>query len=417
MPSWQSHLFLARMKKIPYSRQKIDRSDIDAVCEVLSSDFITQGPKIDEFERIFANYCGAKYAVAVSNGTAALHLAAKAAGLKEGDEAITTPITFLATANAILYAGAMPVFADIDYDTVNINPDEIVKRLTRRTKAILPVDFAGLPCRMREIQKIAKRHGLSVIEDASHALGAEYDRGQTKVGSCRFSDMTVFSFHPVKHITTGEGGCITTNNKNYYENLKDLRSHGVYKNDMTIKQFGPWYYEMKELGFNYRITDFQCALGISQLQKIDNFINRRTEIAHIYDKAFSELGDCLKVPAQIIGNAKHVWHLYLLRLNMREPGRIRRILFDHLRSSGINAQVHYIPIYKQPYYKKALSGKRIDCPNAERYYNEVLSIPLFPNLTDEATETIIKTVKNFLRTQTLEVPQNKKERVSVASQI
>ena len=383
------------MSIIPYSKQKIDSDDINAVQKVLASDFITQGPKINEFERAIADYCGTKYAVAVANGSAALHLAALAAGLKAGDEAITTPITFLATANAVLYAGGTPVFADIDYDTANIDPDQIKRLVTRKTKAILPVDLAGLPCAIRAIHAIAARHGLTIIQDASHALGSE-SQGE-KVGSCRFSDMTIFSFHPVKHITTGEGGCITTNNKKYYEKLKALRSHGVYRLTETQQKLGTWYYEMKELGFNYRITDFQCALGLSQLSKLEDFIKRRIQIARRYDAAFSEFGEYLKVPAQQINNEKHVWHLYLLRLRLKKPSAIRRSLFEHLRSNGIYAQVHYIPIYKQPFYRKLLSGKKVNCPNADRYYDEVLSLPIFPSLSESETEKTISTVKDFFK--------------------
>ncbi len=382
------------IKSIPYSKQKIDSSDIDAVRQTLTSDFITQGPKVEEFERALAHYCGAKYVVAVANGTAALHLAALASGLKKGDQAITSPITFLATANAVLYSGAEVVFADIDYDTVNIDPKSIRKLISKKTKAILPVDFAGLPAKAEEIYKIAKSNGLVIIEDASHALGARY-RGN-KVGSCKHSDMSVFSFHPVKHITTGEGGCITTNSKKYYEKLKALRSHGVYRTDHIQRKQGPWYYEMKELGFNYRITDFQCALGMSQLKKIDEFISKRIEIAQKYNESFSELKEYLKLPAQEIDGEKHVWHLYLLRLNLKNSASVRRKLFEYLKSNGINPQVHYIPIFRQPFYKRILNGRKNHCPNAERYYDEVMSLPIFPTMSEGEFQKTVSTVKRFL---------------------
>ncbi len=388
------------MAIIPYSKQKINSADIDAVCQTLGSDFITQGPKIEEFERALADYCKSKYAVAVSNGSAALHLAALAIGLRPGAEVITTPITFLATANAAIYAGTTPVFADIDYDTVNIDPQSIKNLITKRTKAIFPVDFAGLPADMSQIFEMAKRRGLKVVEDASHALGSQY--GRKKVGSCQFSDMTTFSFHPVKHITTGEGGCITTNSKVYYEKLKALRSHGVYRTPAAQRKFGKWYYEMKDLGFNYRITDFQCALGLSQLQKLDEFIKQRSRIAQQYNEAFSELDDYLKIPAQKIAPDKqYVWHLYLLRIKLEKPGSIRRRLFEYLWANEIHAQVHYIPIYKQPFYQKLFSNKIIRCPNAERYYEEVLSLPLFPTLTNDEVMRTIAAVKDFFKNSPL----------------
>ena len=381
------------MKNIPYSKQKIDQSDLDAVRQTLASNFITQGPKVDEFEEAIARFCGAKYAVAVSNGTAALHLAALAAGLKKGDQAILSPITFLATANCILYAGAQPVFADIDYETVNVDPASIRESMNKKTKAIFPVHFAGLPAKMEEINRFAKAKKIIVIEDASHALGAKY--GNYKVGSCAHSDMTVFSFHPVKHITTGEGGCITTNSKKYYEQLKALRSHGVYRDERAQRKHGSWYYEMKELGFNYRITDFQCALGISQLKKVGEFVNRRIEIAKKYNELFSELNHILKLPPQKIDGEKHVWHLYLLRLKLKNALSIRRRLFEYLKSNGISPQVHYIPIYKQPYYQKIVNGRKNSCPNADRYYEEVMSLPIFPTMTEAELQKTVSVVKRF----------------------
>ncbi|MDD5218432.1 MAG: UDP-4-amino-4,6-dideoxy-N-acetyl-beta-L-altrosamine transaminase [Candidatus Omnitrophica bacterium] len=384
------------MTNIPYSRQRIDAVDIKAVGRVLATDWITQGPKIDEFERAIARFCGARYAVAVANGTAALHLAALAAGLKKGDEAITTPITFLATSNAVLYAGATPVFADIDYDTVNIDPDCVKKLVTRKTKAVLPVDFAGLPADMPAIRKIADRHGLVVIEDASHALGGEYRHG--KVGSCRYADMTVFSFHPVKHITTGEGGCITTNSKTYYDQLRALRTHGVVKTADALQKHGGWYYEMQALGFNYRITDFQCALGLSQLKKLPGFIAARRKIARRYDAAFATMGNWLKIPAQAIHGEKHVYHLYLLRLARQTAKCSRRLLYEYLKSQGVSSQVHYIPIYRQPYYRKLFSGRKIHCPNADRYYSEALSLPIYPGLSSAGVDKVIHWVGRFLKT-------------------
>ncbi len=383
------------MKAIPYGRQLIDETDIEEVVKVLKTNWISQGPKIREFEDAFAKYCGAKYAVAVSSGTAALHLAAKVAGLRPGLEAITTPITFLATANAIVFTGATPVFADIQYETVNIDPSEIKKLIQKKTKAILPVHFAGLPADMEEIHDIAQRHDLKVIEDACHALGAEY-QGK-RVGSCQYSDMTVFSFHPVKHITTGEGGCITTNNKKYYEQLLSLRNHGIHRTDAMKQKFGGWFHEMRELGFNYRITDIQCALGLRQLQKMDDFLVRRNEIAGRYDAAFSKLGEKVKLPQVSFPDRKHSWHLYLFRLNLKQCGVSRRFFFEALVSRNILTQIHYIPVSEQPFYQELLPKKSKGCLNAKRYYDEVVSLPMFPALEDDEINYVIDAVETILK--------------------
>jgi perosamine synthetase len=380
------------MKAIPYGRQSISPEDIKSVTRVLSSDMITQGSKVLEFEKKLASYCGAKYAVAVSSGTAALHLACVASGLDSGDEAVTTPITFLATANSILYAGAKPVFADIDPDTFNISPQQIEKRINSRTKVILPVHFAGLPCDMPKIHGIAKKNHLKVIEDACHALGSEYKyKGKWyKVGSCKHSDVTVFSFHPVKHITTGEGGAITTNNKNLYKKLLALRSHGVYKTHKMGREKGLWYYEMRDLGLNYRVTDFQCALGISQLKRIDKFIGRRKKIAQIYNKEFLDV-DTLKTPFLNV-DSRHAFHLYVLRINFKKIRQSRKNFFYKLKKKGINVQVHYIPVYLQPYYRK-MGFRRGLCPNAENFYKKAVSLPLYPSLSKKDTSYVINNIK------------------------
>lgn len=384
------------MERIPYGRQSIDKSDINAVSGVLRSSWMTQGPKVSEFEEALARYCGARYAVAVSSGTAALHLACLAAGLKEGDEAVTTPVTFLATPNSVFYAGAKPVFADIDYETVNISPAEIKKRITRKTKAVLPVHFAGLPCNMKEISAIAKKNKLTVIEDACHALGAEYSSGGKwiKVGSCRHSDMAVFSFHPVKTIALGEGGAITTNSRKIYEKLLALRSHGTYKDKKTAAE-GSWYYEMRDFGFNYRLTDIQCSLGISQLGKIDRFLGRRKRIASAYNKAFGEMGELIRVPEVESSEKKHAWHLYLLRLNLKKLSSSRKKVFDSLRRKGIDVQVHYIPVSRQPFYRKKGYGKE-KYISSEKYYKETISLPIYPGLKDQQLKYVIKTVKDVL---------------------
>ncbi|HAZ10361.1 MAG TPA: UDP-4-amino-4,6-dideoxy-N-acetyl-beta-L-altrosamine transaminase [Candidatus Omnitrophica bacterium] len=390
------------MKQIPYGRQSIDKDDVKEVVKVLKSDWLTQGPMVRRFEEALTKYCGAKYAVAVSSGTAALHLACIAAGLKKGDEAITSPITFLATPNAVLYTGAKPVFADIDYDTVNISPGEIEKNITKKTKAILPVHFAGLPCDMPGIAKIARKHNLIIIEDACHALGAEYKvSGKwTKVGSCKHSDMTIFSFHPVKSIATGEGGAITTNNKELYERLIILRNHGVTKDNARFTNFyssifpkETWYYEMQYLGFNYRITDMQSALGISQLKRIDIFLKRRREIASIYNRQISKI-DEIEAPFEE-NNVRSAWHLYVIRIRKNRGLKSdRNKLFSYLRKAGIGVQLHYIPIYLQPYYYK-LGYKKGICPQAEEYYQTALSLPIYPMLANKDIKYITTKISKF----------------------
>ena len=371
---------------IPYGRQCIEQDDIDAVVEVLRSDYVTTGPAVAGFEKAVAEYTGAKYAVAVANGTAALHVACLAAGLKKGDEVITTPITFAASANCALYCGATPVFADIDPKTYNIDPAEIEKKITERTKAIIAVHFTGQPCKMDEIHAIAKKHNLLVIEDAAHAIGADY-KGR-RIGS--ISDMTTFSFHPVKHITTGEGGMITTNNKELYERLVLFRSHGITRNEeMMTKNEGGWYYEQLDLGYNYRITDIQCALGISQMKKLDRFVARRREIAAKYDKAFAEVEQII-TPKQEEG-CNNSWHLYVIQV----VGKARKEVFDQLRAKNIGVNVHYIPVYKHPYYQEN-GYSEVCCKNGEQYYERAISLPMYPLLSDEEQDYVIEMVKKIV---------------------
>lgn len=381
-------------KFIPYSTQSIDKGDINALTKVLYSDWITQGPRIREFEQRISSYCRAKYAVVVSSGTAALHIACLAAGIKPGDEVITSPITFAASANCVLYCGGRPVFADIQEDTANIDPAEIAKNITPKTKAIIPIHFAGHPCELRGIQKIAKINNLIVIEDAAHALGAEY-KGE-KIGSGKYSDMTILSFHPVKHITTGEGGAVLTNNKDIYEKLLLLRAHGITKDIHKCQNYeGPWYYEMQYLGFNYRITDFQCALGISQLRKLNKFIEKRRRIARIYRKNLSKIKE-IELPTER-NNAMSSWHLYPIRLKLKSKvAAKRKEIFNYLRGKNIGVQVHYIPVYLHPYYQK-LGYKKGICPRAEDFYQREISIPLYQSMSDTKVKYIINSLVKAFR--------------------
>ncbi|WP_457626281.1 UDP-4-amino-4,6-dideoxy-N-acetyl-beta-L-altrosamine transaminase [Persephonella sp.] len=373
-------------KFIPYGRQLIDESDINAVVETLKSDFITQGNKIAEFEKKLADYCNAGYAVVFNSGTSALHGAYFALGLKDGEEFITTPITFAATSNAGLYLGAKPVFVDIEKDTGNIDISEIEKNITEKTRLISVVHYAGHPVDMEKVYYIAGKYNLKVVEDACHALGAGYR--EEKIGNCRFSDATVFSFHPVKHITTGEGGAVLTNSKEVYEKLLMFRNHGITKDKRKFlhEPEGDWYYEMHFLGYNYRMTDIQAALGLSQLKKLDSFVSKRRKIANIYNKAFED-NPYFDIPVEK-DYAYHSYHLYPIRLKDKYL-KIKREIFDNLRKEGIGVQVHYIPVYRHPYYKNSGYGEGI-CPEAEEFYRREISLPIYPAMTDEEIEYVIK---------------------------
>jgi len=373
-------------KQIPYGRQWVTEEDIQKVIHTLRGDWITQGPGVKNFEEVFAEYCGAKFAVAVSSGTAGLHLAALAAGFNHGDEIITSPITFVASANCVLYTGAIPIFADIDEDTICLDVQEVEKHLSSNTRGLIPVHFAGHPCDMPSIWELAVKNNLKVIEDASHAIGASYIHQGIpfKVGSCAHSHMTCFSFHPDKHITTGEGGAITTNDEDLYQVLLQLRSHGITKDpEHLIRDDGPWYYEMQELGFNYRITDFQCALGLSQLTKLDGFVARRMEITRSYYEAF-RLMDEIILPQQG-NNVTSSWHLYIIQLKTLG----RRKVFEQLQKKGLGVQVHYIPVHFHPYYNKKYRFKKGDFPKAEQYYERAISIPLFPGMSGDDVDYVV----------------------------
>lgn len=378
-----------RSGKIYYGRQWVDEDDIKAVSAVLRSDFITCGPKVDEMERTLEAYTGAKYVVAVSNGTAALHCACIAAGIGPGDEVITTPLTFAASANCALYCGAKPVFADIDPQTYNIDPESIRAHITDRTKAVVAVDFTGQAVDHEAISRICKEHGLVFIEDAAHAIGTKYAGKQ--VGS--LADMTCFSFHPVKTITGGEGGAIATNNEEYERKLMLARSHGITHDEDAMvgaPHEGPWYYEQISLGYNYRITDFQAALIISQMQKLDRFVARRKEIVKAYDEAFQNVPEIIL--QKEIPDSDTCRHLYIIRLDLSKLSCTRRQFFDAMSAENVQCQIHYVPVYWFPYYEQLGYEKGL-CPNAEEVYQGIMSIPLYPKMTDQDVEDVIHAVK------------------------
>ena len=380
-----------RETPIYYGRQCIEQDDIDAVIDTLRSDLITCGPRVAGLEKAICRVTGARYAVAVSNGTAALHLAAMAAGFGEGDEVIVSSITFAASSNCVLYCGAKPVFADIKDDTYNIDPESARKLITPRTRGIVAVDFTGQAVELDELRAIAREHNLVLIEDAAHAIGTKY-KGQP-VGS--IADMTCFSFHPVKTVTAGEGGAITTNDEATYKRLMRLRSHGITRNqdEMVHPTDDMWYNEQVELGYNYRMTDFQAALLTSQIQKLERFKKRRREIVEMYDKAFSSMPEI--VVQKEIPESDTTRHLYILRLNLDKLTCNRRQFFDALYAENTKPQVHYLPVYWHSYYEKLGYPKGL-CPNAEKLYMEIMSIPLYPTLTDGDVEDVIHAVKKIV---------------------
>ena len=380
-----------REKKIFYGRQWIEEDDIKAVENVLRGNLITCGPAVKKLEEELAKYCEAKYAVAVSNGTAALHCACIAAGLKEGDEVITTPLTFAASANCARYVGATPVFADINPKTYNIDPKSIREKITPKTKAVVAVDFTGQCVENAEIRAICDEFNLVFIEDAAHAIGSVYDGH--KVGS--LADMTCFSFHPVKTITSGEGGAITTNNEEYYKRLVLAHTHGITHDEEMMEEApheGIWYYEQISLGYNYRMTDFQAALLSSQLKKLDSFKARRKEIVNRYNEAFKDLPGI--IVQEEIDKSDTCRHLYIIRLDLDRLSCTRREFFDAMSAENVQCQVHYVPVYFFPYYRH-LGYEPGLCPNAEEVYKGIMSIPLYPKMTDEEVEDTVHAVKKI----------------------
>lgn len=391
------------MNIISYGRQHIDENDIQAVVDCLRSMSLTQGPLVAKFEQAVADYVGARFAVAVSSGTAGLHMAALAAGVGSSNALLTSPITFVATSNAAVYAGGSPLFADVEANTFNISPAAVEKMLAKHPeiRVISPVHFAGLPCDMVALKKMADNAGALIVEDAAHALGSRYDDGSA-VGNCKYSLMTVFSFHPVKSITTGEGGLITTNDEEIYRKLLRLRSHGINKdvetwllpeNSQTDGLLNPWYYEMQELGYHYRITDIQCALGVSQMKKLDSFVARRRELAKRYDAAFAALK--LIRPAQTVGRNRSSHHLYPVLIDFVAAGTTRAAFMGELRRHGVITQVHYIPVTMQPFYQR-LGIVSTDYPQANAYYAQALSLPLYVDLTDAQQDSVIALMLELL---------------------
>lgn len=384
--------FPVRGGKIYYGRQWIEKDDIEAVESVLYSDYITCGPKVDELERNLESYTGAKYAVAVSNGTAALHCACMAAGIGPGDEVITTPMTFAASANCVLYCGGTPVFADINPRTYNIDPESIRAHITEKTKAVIAVDFTGQAVQHKEIREICDEHGLIFIEDAAHAIATKYDGRQ--VGS--LADMTCFSFHPVKTITGGEGGAVLTNDMEYYQRLVLVHTHGITHDEELMEgnpHEGPWYYEQISLGYNYRITDFQAALIVSQMKKLDAFAARRKEIVKRYNEAFENIDEI--IVQEEIPESDTCRHLYIIRLNLDKLICSRCEFFDAMSAENVQCQIHYVPVYWFPYYEHLGYTKGL-CPNAEEVYKGIMSIPLYPKMSDEDVADVIHAVKKVV---------------------
>ncbi len=375
---------------IPYGRQEITDADIDAVVTVLKSDFLTTGPTVESFEKKIAEYVAVQYAVAFSSGTAALHAIMHVLGLAPGDEVITTPITFVASANCVIYQGATPVFADVNPNTLLIDPECVENKITEKTKAVIAVDYAGQSCDYTALKRICDKHNLFLISDSCHAIGGEYR--SKKVGS--IAAMTAFSFHPVKHITTGEGGMVTTDNKAYADALRVFRGHGITTDYRQREAEGGWFYEMEELGYNYRITDIQCALGISQLGRLDSWISKRNSLARKYSEAFSKVTGI--TPLFNNEGSLNAYHLYVIKVNEIETGVSRKELFRKMRDAGVGVNVHYMPVYLHPYYKNNFGFAEGECPLAERAYEQILSLPMYPGLLKADQDFVISKIIEIL---------------------
>ncbi len=384
---------------IYYGRQNINAKDIQSVVDVLNSDFLTQGPVLEQFEKKVADYCGAKYAVAVTNATSALHIACRAAGLGEGDSLWTSPITFTASANCGRYCGADVDFVDINSATYNMSVTLLAEKLEKAKKngklpkIVVPVHLAGQSCAMKEIHELAEKYGFTVLEDASHAIGADYL--DTKVGSCKYSDMTVFSFHPVKIITTGEGGMVLTNNEELYKKLCLYRSHGITRDAslMTHEADGPWYYQQVDLGYNYRMTEMQAALGYSQMDRLDEFVARRRYLVNRYNDLLQDMD---VVTPYVLPEANPSWHLYMIRVDFTKLSIDKVKLFAEMKKRGVMLNLHYIPVHTQPYYQK-LGFKQGDFPNSEKYYAEIFTLPLYYDLTEKQQDEIVAALREVLK--------------------
>jgi len=384
-----------RKTMLPYGHQWLDDDDIAAVVAVLRSNWLTTGPKVDEFEQVFAETVGAREAVAVSSGTAALHAAMYAIGIKPGDEVIVPAMTFVATANCVVYQGGVPVFTDVDPDTLLLDPIQVETKITPRTKAIIAVDYAGQPCDYDALWAIANKYGLMLVADACHALGGTY-KGRP-VGS--LAHLTVFSFHPVKHITTGEGGMVTTNDPQLAQRMRIFRNHGITTDYRQREQQGSWFYEMVDLGYNYRITDIQCALGLSQLRKLPAWVKRRQEIAQRYHAAFAEIPAVR--PLGVRPEVSHAYHLYVVRLDLTRLRATRAQIFAALRAEGIGVNVHYIPVHLHPFYRKRFGTGPGLCPVAEAAYNEIISLPIFPSMTNEDINDVVQAIRKVIAAYTI----------------